>query len=95
MLKDIVGVKQCLFLRWCDCSAAAKLEKSGGHYSLCVLVFFNIHLLINLVVKEIEIQATKMENLDNSKEAGAGIKSAIYLRSFLLLLGEKGQRNFQ
>lgn len=61
------------------CSAAAKLEKSGCLFfsALCV-VFFNTHLLLDLVVKEIEIQATKMESLDRSKEAGAGIKPEQY-----------------
>lgn len=61
------------------CSAAAKLEKSGCLFSLlCVLFFFNTHLLLDLVVKEIEIQATKMEGLDRSKEAGAGTKPEQY-----------------
>lgn len=80
------------------CSAATKLEKSGGLYALCVLFFFfNIHLVINLTVKEFEIQATKMENLDNSKEAGAGIKSgaAIILRSCLPFFRGKGERHLQ
>lgn len=54
--------------------------------------FFNTHLLINLTVKELEIQATKMESLDNSKETSAGIKSAIFLRSFLLFFRKKGVR---
>lgn len=45
--------------------------------ALCV-VFFNTHLLLDLVVKEIEIQATKMEGLDRSKEAGAGTKPEQY-----------------
>lgn len=69
------------------CSAAVKLEKSGGLSSLCVLLF----LLKYLTVKEIEIQTTKMENLDNSKEAGAGIKSAIFLRSFLPFFRYEGK----
>lgn len=39
-----------------------------------VLVLFNTHLLLDLFVKETEIQATKMESLVRPKEAGAGIK---------------------
>lgn len=62
-------------------------------FSLCV--FFNTHLLINLTVKENEIQATKMENLDNSKEAGAGMKSAIIVKSCLPFFREKGERHLQ
>lgn len=64
---------------------------------VCCFFFFNIHLVINLTVKEFEIQATKMENLDNSKEAGAGIKSgaAIILRSCLPFFRGKGERHLQ
>lgn len=32
-----------------------------------------------------------MENLGNSKEAGAGIKSAIFLRSFLPFFRRRGK----
>lgn len=33
-----------------------------------------------------------MENLGNSKEAGAGIKSAVFLRNFLPFFRDKGER---
>lgn len=61
-------------------------------FSLCAFFFNNTHLLVNLTVKEVEIQATKMENLGNSKEAGAGVKSAMFLRNFLALFRGKGER---
>lgn len=59
---------------------------------MCCFIFFNTHLLINLTAKEVEIQATKMENLGNSMEDGAGIKSAVFLRNFLPFFREKGGR---